>query len=224
MTDSLPHTRLRRTVVLTFPLAFAAHDLEGVLTAAAWSGQAAHRVAKRHPLVPSPPSTVLPSSRKEIAVAVGVVATAVAGVTAVSLRSIDGELRLFQAALAAFSAHSLSHIGATIVFRGYTPGVATVPLVIVPYSLWAWPRLRRAGLVRTPAEAVRAARTGVALALPVTLLGHVLARALTRARVDLGFRWTLLTSPEPGPRLKRAAWPRADSTISLDRSPRTAGR
>jgi len=117
-------------------------------------------------------------------VAVGVVAAGAGGVKGASLRNLDGDLRLFQAALAAFSAHPVSHVGATMVFRGHTPGVATVLLVVVPYSLWAWPRLRRAGIVTTPAEAVRAACTAVALALPVTLLGHILARALARAWND----------------------------------------
>jgi hypothetical protein len=176
---------LRRSVVLTFPLAFAAHDLEEVFAAAPWSKQAADRVAKRHAVLALAVSrNALPISRKEMAVAVGVVTLACAGVTAVSLRNIDGELRSLQAALAAFSAHSLSHVAASIVLRGYTPGVATVPLVILPYSLWAWPRLRRAGVVTTRAEAVGAARTGIAFALPVALLGHVVARALTRTRLD----------------------------------------
>ncbi len=92
-----------------------------------------------------------------MALAVGVVAVAVGGVTVASLRNLDGDLRLFRIALAAFSAHSLSHVGASALFRGYTPGVATVPLVIVPHTLWAWPRRRRTGLVTTTAETVRAA-------------------------------------------------------------------
>jgi len=125
---------------VTFPLAFAAHDLEEVLTAARWSENAAARLTRRHPRLGRALAAALPISTKEMAIAVGVVAAGVGGVTAASLRNLDGDLRLFQAALAAFSAHSLGHVGASVVFRGHTPGIATVPTVIVPYSLWAWRR------------------------------------------------------------------------------------
>jgi hypothetical protein len=40
LADSTSHKQ-QRAVVLTFPLAFAAHDLEEVLTAARWSENAA---------------------------------------------------------------------------------------------------------------------------------------------------------------------------------------
>jgi hypothetical protein len=123
-------------------------------------------------------------------IAVGVVAAGVGGVTAASLRNLDGDLRLFQAALAAFSAHSLGHVGASVVFRGYTPGIATVPTVIVPYSLWAWRRLRRAGTFTTRTEWFRAARAGVGLAVAAVLLGHVLARATTASAGRLDSEWT----------------------------------
>ncbi len=41
--------RQRRGVILTFPLAFAAHDLEEVVTAARWSETAASRLAQHDP-------------------------------------------------------------------------------------------------------------------------------------------------------------------------------
>jgi hypothetical protein len=93
-------------------------------------------------------------------------------------------LRLFQAALAAFSAHSLGHVGASVVFRGYTPGIATVPTVIVPYSLWAWRRLRRAGTCTTRTEGFRAARAGAGLAVAAALLGPRSCAGDDRVRVS----------------------------------------
>jgi hypothetical protein len=179
LTDSSSDRALRRAVVVTFPLAFAAHDLEEVLAAARWSENAAARLTRRHPRLGRALAVVLPISTEEMAIAVGVVAAGVGCVTAASLRHLEGDLRLFQAALAAFSAHSLGHLGASVVFRGYTPGIATVPTVIVPYSLWARRRLRRAGTFTTRTEWFRAARAGAGLAVAAALLGHVLARATT---------------------------------------------
>ena len=102
---------------MTFPLAFAAHDLEEVLSAARWSENAAARLTRRHPRLGRALPAALPISTKEMAIAVGVVATGVGGVTAASLRNLDADLRLFKAALAAFSAHSLGHVGAPAVSR-----------------------------------------------------------------------------------------------------------
>jgi hypothetical protein len=54
--------------------------------------------------------------------------------------------------------------------------------VVVPYSLWAWSRLHRAGLVGDREDVLRMSATGVALALPIALFGHVLARFVVRGR------------------------------------------
>jgi len=79
--------------VLTFPLAFAAQDLEEVLTAARWSERAAARLTRRHARLGRALAAALPLSTKEIAIAVGVVAAGVGAVTAASLRNLDGDLR-----------------------------------------------------------------------------------------------------------------------------------
>jgi hypothetical protein len=52
-------------------------------------------------------------------------------------RSVTPPGRLLPAALAAYTAHGLTHLAQSAVLRSYTPGVATVPLVIAPYSVWA---------------------------------------------------------------------------------------
>jgi hypothetical protein len=180
--DGRTSQKQQRAVVLAFPLAFAVHDLEEVLAAACWSRTAVARLAQRHPALGRALARLLPVSKTEMGLAVGVVAVAVGGVTVASLRNLDGDLRLFQAALGAFSAHSLSHVGESALFRGYTPGVATVPAVVVPYSLWAWSRLHRAGVVGDREDVLRMSATGVALALPIALFGHVLARFVVRGR------------------------------------------
>ncbi|MEV4168998.1 hypothetical protein [Nonomuraea sp. NPDC049709] len=54
--------------------------------------------------------------------------------------------------------------------------MVTAPVVVIPYAVWAWRRLRRAGVP------VHAGRSGL-VALPLVLAGvHALAHALVRRR------------------------------------------
>lgn len=70
------------------------------------------------------------------------------------------------------------HLGQAALVRGYTPGVVTAPLVVLPYSVWAWRRLRAAGV---PAAGWSSAVSGLAM-LPLALAGvHGAARLVTRA-------------------------------------------
>jgi hypothetical protein len=101
------------------------------------------------------------------------VSAGVAGATAAALR---GHPRPFLAALAAYSLHGLTHLGLSALLRGYTPGIATVPLVVVPYSVWAWSVLRRGGV--DAAQVRRSAVTGTALLPPLLVGAHALGRLL----------------------------------------------
>lgn len=101
--------------------------------------------------------------------------------TTQSVRDL-GEVRLLQAALAAYTAHGLSHLGAAAVVRGYVPGVVTTPLVILPYSVWAWKTLRATGLPRDLPTLVRHAGIGTVLTFALIMSGHLVGRALRPAR------------------------------------------
>ncbi|QUH00453.1 HXXEE domain-containing protein [Saccharopolyspora erythraea] len=88
-----------------------------------------------------------------------------------------GRSPFFQSALFGFGVHGVGHLALTALHRGYTPGVATAPTIVLPYSLWAWRRLGRAGVRRDDT------RTWVsgAVMLPLTLGGvHGAAHLLTR--------------------------------------------
>ncbi|WP_430741737.1 HXXEE domain-containing protein [Streptomyces sp. P13-3-3] len=63
--------------------------------------------------------------------------------------------------------------------RGYTPGSVTSPLVVLPFTLWARGRLRKAGVLR-PARP-RDAAAGLAAAGAATVASHVVARRLLRS-------------------------------------------
>lgn len=110
--------------------AWVVHDIEELATMSSWT--------RRQPRVP----TVTPA---ESAVAIGVVGAVMAAAAADGART-GGRSRFFQTALSGFGLHALTHLGASALVRGYTPGILTTPTVVVPYSLWAWRRLRREGV------------------------------------------------------------------------------
>ncbi|AXX31028.1 putative integral membrane protein [Actinosynnema pretiosum subsp. pretiosum] len=140
--------------------AWVAHDLEELATTSPWS--------RAHRAVPT-------VGRVESAVAIGAVGVVMAVAAAEGART-GGRSRLFQAALAGFGLHAVTHVAASAVFRGYTPGVLTAPTVVAPFALWAWRRLRREGVWTGGGRPALAA-------FPLVVGGaHVLARRVARGR------------------------------------------
>jgi hypothetical protein len=185
--------------VLSFPVAFALHDLEEVLAAGRWGRTAPERLRARFPRVPARVAASLAVTTPQVATAVGVVATGVAVTTALAWRGIDEDLGPLPAVLTAYTAHGGTHVLQSVVLREYTPGVLTVPLVIAPYSVWAWRTLRRAGLRRTPGQMSRDARLGGAAAIGLALVGHAVGRIVDTKVTPMLVR----ADPEALPRAHR---------------------
>lgn len=78
-----------------------------------------------------------------VTVAVGLVGVLVAAASWSGVRS-GGRSRFFQTLLAGFGWHGVVHVASSVLHRGYTPGVVTALLVVIPYSWWAWRRLATA--------------------------------------------------------------------------------
>ena len=182
--DDTRRRRLRAAVVLTFPLAFALHDLEEVLAAGAWGRQAPDRIRERFPGVPDRVAGAAAVSTGQMVVAVGVVGAGVAVVTWSGWRHRDDDLGLLLPALGAFAAHGGTHLLGSAALRAYTPGVLTVPLVVAPWSAWAAWALRRAGASRLPAprELLRAAAGTAVLIAGGQAVGAAVVRRRTGAR------------------------------------------
>ncbi|WP_324616668.1 HXXEE domain-containing protein [Streptomyces sp. NRRL F-5065] len=85
--------------------------------------------------------------RREFTVAVALVGLYVAAAAAAG-RASGGRSAFYQCVLYGFGLHALVHIGQAAALRRYTPGSVTSPLVVVPFTLWARGRLRRAGVLR----------------------------------------------------------------------------
>lgn len=87
---------------------------------------------------------------REFAVVVGAMAAIVGATsTAGRVNGVNGgRSPACQAALSAFGLHGLVHLAQAAAVRGYAPGSATSPLLVVPFAVSACGRLRRAGVLR----------------------------------------------------------------------------
>jgi hypothetical protein len=143
--------------------AWIVHDLEELATMPGWS----HRAAED---LPAPFGKLLPMSRTEAATAIGLTGLAMAAASAAGAAT-GGRSRFFQASLMGFGLHAVTHIAPAVAMRRYTPGLVTTPLVVVPFSWWAWRRLKRSGVP----IAANDPRLNLALAAVVPL-SHAVAR------------------------------------------------
>ncbi|MFI6007276.1 HXXEE domain-containing protein [Streptomyces sp. NPDC051243] len=168
-------------VTLGFLAAWAAHDAEEVALLPRWARSQVPELRERFPRVPKRIWRRLECvDEREFATAVAAMAVVVAAAAAEGYRT-GGRSAFYQGALNGFGLHGLVHLAQAAVVRGFTPGSATSPLVVVPFTLWARGRLRRAGVLR-PARA-RDIAQGLALAAAATAGTHVLARrAVSRNR------------------------------------------
>lgn len=119
---------------------------------------------------------LLRRSRGEIWTAIGLVGIPFAVAAALGARS-GGRSAVYQGALLGYGLHALPHLGASIALRGYTPGVATTPLLVAGFSLAAAGELLRQRVPLRPAAGALTIALGAWV--PVS---HALARRAARAR------------------------------------------
>ncbi|MCH0542538.1 HXXEE domain-containing protein [Streptomyces sp. MUM 203J] len=162
--------------------AWALHDAEEIAFGPRWTRTRLPGLRDRFPSVPERVWRAMESvDQREFTAAVGVMGAVVAGAAVAGART-GGRSGFYQGALTGFGLHGLVHMAQAAVVRGYTPGSVTSPLVVVPFTLWARGRLRRAGVLK-PTRA-RDAAAGLALAAGATILSHTVARRITGARPE----------------------------------------
>ncbi|MFI9632617.1 HXXEE domain-containing protein [Nocardia sp. NPDC051929] len=163
---------MRKSVTWGLFLAWLANDAEEWFTMSRWSRTNAAKGGK--PL-PGPVWLRTEVSPAHSRVAISLMGLIVLTASAAGARTGGGS-RFFQATLLGFGVHGVGHLALTVAHRGYTPGVATAPTVVIPFSLWAWRTLGRAGVRRDDAHTW----LGSAVLLPTTLAAvHAVARAVT---------------------------------------------
>jgi hypothetical protein len=155
--------------------AWALHDLEELMTAPANSRELAARAPAWLPI----PDDVRREgfSAEHFRTGVGIMAVLMAAAAADGART-KGRSPFFQLILDGFGLHGLGHLASAALARRYTFGVATAPVIVIPYWLWARRELARDGVRLEPVS------PKAALALPSVLIGvHALTRALRGGRL-----------------------------------------
>ncbi|MFC7982766.1 HXXEE domain-containing protein [Streptomyces sp. NPDC057336] len=176
MVNSPGDEKVGAAVTLGLLAAWALHDAEELATVSGWWRRELPALRERFPAVPQAVWRRAGSvDGREFAVAVGAMAAVVAAASAAG-RLTGGRSAAYQTALNAFGLHGLVHLAQAAAARGYTPGSATSPLV-VPFTLWARHRLRRAGVLR--ATRPRDLAVGLGFAGAATVGAHAVARRLT---------------------------------------------
>ncbi|MFE1384008.1 HXXEE domain-containing protein [Streptomyces sp. NPDC058740] len=156
--------------------AWALHDAEEVACGPRWMRENLPRLRERFPAVPEAVWKAAGSvDDREFRAAVAVMAVIVGAAAAAGGRS-GGRSAFYQGALNGFGLHGLVHLAQAAAVRGVTPGSVTSPLVVVPFTLWARGRLRRAGVLR-PTRA-RDVVAGAAIAAGATVVAHAVGRKL----------------------------------------------
>lgn len=121
----------------------------------------------------------LPTTTAEVAIAVTVELAVFLLATALASRAESAGLAVYfyAAALGVYTAHSVTHLGQTLLLRAYTPGVVSAVLIVPPVGLLIYRRLFQAGLL-SRRSALLSAASGAAGMVPLLLAAHFLGRTL----------------------------------------------
>ena len=153
------------------PAAFLVHDAEELLTVERWLRTHATEL-------PAALRPLLDVTTRQFAVAVAVLAAGFLLAAAHGARQArrDALSLPFLLAAGALVGNALTHVGQAALLGGYTPGVATAVLVVLPYGLGLGRTLRahRLASARRYAAAVGA---GVLLQIPLALMALAIGRA-----------------------------------------------
>jgi hypothetical protein len=126
----------------------ASHDIEELITTPGWGRRNASRLSHLYPWAPDWLWSRMDMSRSHMTIAIAITMMALFMLAAAADgASSAGTSWFYQAALIGFGIHGIGHLGMSALARSYTPGVLTAPIIVVPFSLWAWRTLEQAGAV-----------------------------------------------------------------------------
>ena len=168
-----------RAAAWLLPLAFVIHDGEEILTMPRWIAE--HRpLLERIAHTGAPARRVvdnLPTTTAQVAVAVAVELAVLLLATVLFSRGPrpGPALYFYAAALGVFTAHSLTHLGQTLLLGAYTPGVVTAVLIVPAAGVYLYQRLFEAGLL-SRRSAWLSGFAGAVGIVPLLLTAHRLGK------------------------------------------------
>jgi hypothetical protein len=152
------------------PVVFAAHDGEELLTIVPWLRS--HRAVLPDIVQPLADVTTSQLALAMVVLFAGLVVAALHGARRArrGARSI-----LFLLLAGALVGNALTHVGQALLFRGYTPGLATALLIVLPYGVGLGRRLTSARMLSVAAWTGYVA-LGIVLQVPIVLATLLLVR------------------------------------------------
>ena len=166
---------LKPTTAISLGLfaAWAVHDAEELVTMAPTS----RRVFRQLPdFLPIPQSLRARGlSQKHVNVSLGLMAVPVALSAAAGVKT-NGKSPWFRGGLLAFGVHGFAHVLSSVATRSYTTGVATAPVVALPYWFIAGRVLQQHGI----SGSTRTVAATALAAIPLTVGVHLISAALLR--------------------------------------------
>ena len=168
-----------RAAAWLLPVAFVIHDGEEILTMPRWIAE--HRpLLERIAHTGAPARRVvdnLPTTTAQVAVAVAVELAVLLLATVLFSRGPrpGPALYFYAAALGVFTAHSLTHLGQTLLLGAYTPGVVTAVLIVPAAGVYLYKRLFEAGLL-SRRSAWLSGFAGAVGIVPLLLTAHRLGK------------------------------------------------
>jgi len=151
-------------------VAWLTHDLEELATMTDTS----HTLAQQLPDWVAAPASIREHglTTRYLATGIATIGLIIAAAAVRGYRT-QGRSALYQNTLLAFGLHGLGHLAVSVLIRGYTSGVATVPVVML-FWLWATRALEEAGVPNR-----RSLLAAIALLAGFLAAGHVTAYVLT---------------------------------------------
>jgi hypothetical protein len=164
-------------VLWLLPLSWLVHDIEELVAIEGWSDRwrdaPGCRLQRR--LVER-----MASTRRRFTVAVALVGCVVVGATVAGVLDPDGiGILVYATVLGGYFLHGFVHVGGSLVFRGYTPGLLTAVSLVIPVPISLYRELLGAGLL-APEVAVATGVVGFVVFRPVVVLANRLATRIER--------------------------------------------
>ncbi|WP_192918446.1 HXXEE domain-containing protein [Salinigranum salinum] len=167
-------------VLWLLPVSWLTHDLEEIATIEGWSRRWEPRGNDDLTPVQRRLVGVVASTRRRFTIAVTLVGCVVVGATVAGVSDPTGlGIRIYTTILGGYFLHAFVHVGQSVVFRGYTPGLVTAGLVVIPVSLSLYWRLLSVQFVDA-GTVVATGLLGLVLFVPIVVGASELSKRIDR--------------------------------------------
>ncbi|OIK15945.1 hypothetical protein BIV60_07040 [Bacillus sp. MUM 116] len=169
------------TIIWLFPIIFMFHGLEEIITNEGFMTKYKNKVPKTFLVnITLTMKKKLGAKSVQLSISIAWILIFISVITIMTacLLPIAANFLLFIAIFNVFFLQAFSHIGQTVIFQGYTPGVITALFIVIPYSLLTYYRLFELGFI--DGHLLFKSIPLTILMVPILLMGNILGRKLSR--------------------------------------------